>query len=281
LGYVAFLRDIGQHFSVNRMLTAEGTKQRLERDQGLSFVEFNYHLLQSYDYLVLYRRHGCTLQLGGDDQWFNILGGAELIRREHGALAHCATVPLLATATGQKMGKTERGAVWLAADRLGPYDYFQHWLNVDDRDVGPFLRLYTFLDLDRIRELEALQGADLRIAKRALAREATALAHGEDAAAAADEAARKAFAGDSSEDMPSFAAAFPAPLISVLVDSGLCSSRSEARRLIDQGGVRIADVRVTAQDHVLAAEAVVWAGRKRAVRVIALRKDAAQSRDNS
>ena len=162
LNYVEFLRDFGKHFSVNRMLTAESVKQRLERNQGLSFIEFNYHLLQSYDFLVLNQRYGCTLQVGGDDQWFNICGGIELLRRESRAVGHGLTVPLLETADGKKMGKSQDGAVWLNADMRAPYEFWQFWRNTTDADVGRFLKLYTFLSLDEIDTLEALQGADVR-----------------------------------------------------------------------------------------------------------------------
>ena len=270
LNYVAFLRDIGQHFSVNRMIASESARLRLERNQGLSFIEFNYHLLQSYDFLWLYRKHGCTLELGGDDQWFNILGGADLIRREEGAVVHCATTPLMVTADGKKMGKTEAGAVWVDGDKLAPYDYYQFWVNVDDRDVGRFLRLYTFLDLARIEELERLDGADIREAKRVLAWEATALAHGAAEADRAAEAAAAAFSGGVSADMPTFPTAFPRPIVELLADSGLVQSRSAARRLIAQGGVRVGDARVTDVDAVLDGESVLWAGKKKAVRVVGL-----------
>jgi tyrosyl-tRNA synthetase len=269
LGYIRFLRDVGKHFSVNKMLTAESAKQRLERNQGLSFIEFNYHLLQSYDFLVLHREHGCTLQLGGDDQWFNILGGADLIRREIGSAAHALTVPLLARADGKKMGKTESGAVWLDPARVSAYDYFQYWINVDDRDVARFLKLYTRLPLARVAELEALQGADIREAKQVLALEATTLAHGAAAAEEAAGAAAKVFAGGASADMPTHTTALPAPLVDVMVASGLCKSKGEARRLIKQGGARIESERVTSVDAVLESEGVVWAGKKRAVRILA------------
>lgn len=268
LGYIGFLRDIGRHFSVNHMLSAEGTRQRLERGQGLSFIEFNYHLLQSYDYLVLHRDYGCTLQMGGDDQWFHILGGADLIRRETGNSAHGFTLPLIETADGKKMGKSEGGAVWVDAARLSPYNYYQFWVNVHDQDVGRFLRLYTFLDLERVAELEALEGARIREAKRALAWEATALAHGPEEATRAQEAALAAFSGGASADMPTLSTPLPRLLVDVLVDSGLAKSRSDARRLIQGGGVSIGDDRVTDIGAQLHSEGVVWAGKKRAVRVL-------------
>lgn len=267
LNYIAFLRDIGKHFSVNRMLTAEGMRQRIDRNQGLSFVEFNYHLLQSYDFLVLHQQHGCTLQLGGDDQWFNILGGVDLIRREAGASAHALTVPLIMTADGKKMGKTEAGAVFLDAAQVRPYDYFQYWLNVHDADVGRMLKLYTRLPLDEIAPLEALEGPAVREAKARLAWEATALAHGAAEADKARDAAAKAFSGGVSADMPTITAALPAPVVDLLVQAGLAQSKSEARRFIKGGGVRIDDDKVTDIGAVLDRPAVLWRGKKKATRV--------------
>jgi tyrosyl-tRNA synthetase len=272
LGYVAFLRDIGKHFSVNKMVTAEGTRQRLDRNQGLSFIEFNYHLLQSYDYLDLHRRYGCTLQVGGDDQWFNILGGVDLIRREAAQSVHAFTTPLITTADGKKMGKTERGAVWIDPDKLSPYDYFQYWVNVQDADVGRFMKIYTDLPLDRIAEYAQLQGADIREAKRVLAFEATAMLHGADEAQKADDAAKAAFSGGVSEDMPTHAVALPAALLDVLVDSALCKSKGDARRQIAQGAVRLGagrDIKVDDPLLQLDAETVVWKGKKSCVRVTA------------
>jgi len=271
LNYIQFLRDIGQHFSVNRMLSAESARLRLERNQGLSFIEFNYHLLQSYDFLVLHRAHGCTLQLGGDDQWFNILGGVDLIRREAGAEAHALTVPLLSTADGKKMGKTESGAVWLDPDLLSPFDYYQYWVNVVDADVGRFLRLYTFLPDDEISALEALQGADLRRAKQVLAREATTLAHGAAAAEAAEAAAAALFGGQGAGDAaPTCAVAFPLPAVDALVAAGLATSKGEARRLIQGGGVRYdaGDGKAAiGVDAVLSGPGVLWKGKKDPVRL--------------
>jgi tyrosyl-tRNA synthetase len=269
LNYIEFLRDIGKHFSVNRMLSAESARQRLERNQGLSFIEFNYHLLQSYDYLVLHDRYECTIQLGGDDQWFNILGGADLVRRERGVDVHALTVPLLTTADGKKMGKTEKGAVWLDAEKLSPYDYFQYWVNVHDADVGRFLRLYTYMDLAQIEALESLQGADIRKAKQVLALEATALAHGREEAERALEAAKKVFAGGGSADMPTIELCLPVSVIDVLVQSELAKSRGAARRLIQQGGARIGTIKVGDIDAMVEIESVVWAGKKRAVKVVA------------
>ncbi len=272
LGYISFLRDIGKHFSVNKMVTAEGTRQRLDRNQGLSFIEFNYHLLQSYDYLELFRRYGCTLQVGGDDQWFNILGGVDLIRREAASSVSAFTTPLITTADGKKMGKTEAGAVWLDPAKLSPYDYFQYWVNVQDADVGRFLRIYTDLSLDSIAELERLQGADTREAKRVLALEATAMLHGRAEADTAADAARAAFSGGVSEDMPTLSVTLPVDLVDVLQTSGLCKSRSDARRQIAQGAVRLGAGRDTMVDDPkleLMEETVVWRGRKTCVRVVA------------
>ncbi|MEL6344024.1 MAG: tyrosine--tRNA ligase [Myxococcota bacterium] len=270
LNYIAFLRDIGRHFSVNRMLSSTGAQQRLERGQGYSFIEFNYHLLQSYDFLELYRRHGCVLQVGGDDQWFNILGGVDLIRREAGADAHAITLPLLLTAAGKKMGKTEAGAVWIDADRVSPYDYYQYWVNVLDPDVIKLLKLYTTLPLEEIDVLAKLEGKDIRKAKQVLAYEATKLCHGQKEADKAQAAAQKVFSGDNtSADMPTVEISLPAPLVDVYVASGLAASKSAARRLIKGGGARIEDVKVHDANATLETEAVVWAGKKRCVRVVA------------
>ena len=203
LNYINFLREIGSYFSVNRMLTAEAFKQRLERNQGLSFIEFNYHLLQSYDFLVLNERYECSLQLGGNDQWFNILGGIDLVRRKAGGTAHALTVPLIMTADGKKMGKTANGAVWIDPEKVTPYHYYQHWVNVADADVERFLKLYTFLPLEHIASLANLKGAAIREAKAVLAFEATAIVHGEEAAREAQQAAQQVFSGKASAEMPS------------------------------------------------------------------------------
>nr|ADI17220.1 tyrosyl-tRNA synthetase [uncultured delta proteobacterium HF0070_10I02] len=272
LGYIHFLRDVGKHFSVNKMMSAEGIRQRLERNQGLSFIEFNYHLLQSYDFLVLHDKYGCTLQLGGDDQWFNILGGVELIRRERQQSAHALTIPLLQTADGKKMGKTEKGATWLDPNQCSPYDYFQYWVNVHDADVGRFLRLYTFMPLDEIAKLEALEGAQIRDAKQVLAFEATALAHGKEEAEKARAAAQAAFSGGVSADMPSHAVGFPVNILDALVATGLCKSKGDARRQIQQGAVRLGadrDQQVIDTNHNLDAETVLWKGKKNCFRLVA------------
>jgi tyrosyl-tRNA synthetase len=269
LGYVSFLRDIGRHFSVNRMLSAESARLRLERNQGLSFIEFNYHLLQSYDFYVLNDQYGVKLQMGGDDQWFNILGGIDLVRRMNGSEVYGFTIPLLQTAEGKKMGKTEKGAVWLDPQRCSVYDYFQYWINVSDADVVRFLKLYTTMPLQQIAELAALEGADVRKAKEVLAFEATKLVHG---AAAADEArstARKLFAGQGASSAPAVELDLPAGILDVLRLSGLAKSNGEARRLVKQGGVRVADQRISDPNYVLAESALVWKGKKSVVQVLA------------
>lgn len=273
LNYVAFLRDIGKEFSVNRMLAAEGYKQRLER--GLSFIEFNYQLLQAYDFLELHRRHGVRLQLGGDDQWGNILAGVDLVRRKEQAQVFALTLPLLTTASGQKMGKTHTGAVWLSAERFSPFDFYQYWVNVDDRDVGKLLRLFTFLPLDRIEQLEALTGPAIRDAKAVLAWEVTALVHGEAAANEARDGAKAMVRGEAADDLPTHAVdEAPIPLVSVLADAGLVKSRSEARRMVQQGAVKVDGDKVDDVDTVLEAAAlggdglVVRVGKKRAARIV-------------
>lgn len=242
LHYIPFLRDVGRHFSVNRMLTMDSVRLRLERDQPLSFLEFNYMLLQSYDYLELHRRHGAVLQMGGSDQWGNIVLGADLIRRMAGGEAHALTTPLLTTASGAKMGKTAAGAVWLNADRLAPYDYWQYWRNTEDADVARFLALFTELPMDEVRRLGALQGSEVNEAKKVLATEATALLHGRDAAQNAAETARRAFEeGAAAETLPTITAALPAAFVDLAVQAGLAASKGEARRLIAQNGLRLND----------------------------------------
>jgi tyrosyl-tRNA synthetase len=248
LKYIDFLRDIGRHFSVNRMLTFEAYKQRLET--GLSFLEFNYQLLQAYDFLVLFQRYGCELQIGGDDQWGNMVAGVELIRRVADGEAFVLTFPLLTTASGQKMGKTAAGAIWLDADLTSPYEFYQFWINVDDRDVERFLKYYTFLPLEEIARLGALQGAELRQAKEILAFEVTKLTHGEDEARQAQDAAHALFegtgefAGVPETTIPQVRLATGVPVIDLLVETGLATSKSAARRLIQQGGASLNDTRV-------------------------------------
>jgi tyrosyl-tRNA synthetase len=245
LDYIPFLRDYGRHFSVNRMLTLDSVKLRLDREQPLSFLEFNYMVLQAYDFLELARRSNCTLQMGGSDQWGNIVGGVDLARRADGRSLFGLTTPLLTTASGAKMGKTADGAVWLNAEQVSPYDYWQYWRNSEDADVGRFLRLFTDLPLDDIAKLERLEGADLNEAKIALANEATRLCHGAEAAASAAETARRTFAdGTAGDDLPTIevdrselAAGIPAFELFRL--SGLAASNGEARRLIKGGGGRL------------------------------------------
>jgi tyrosyl-tRNA synthetase len=246
-GYVQFLRDYGVHFTVNRMLAFDSVKLRLEREQPMTFLEFNYMLMQATDFLELNRKHGCVLQMGGSDQWGNILNGVELTRRVDQKAAYGLTTPLLATASGAKMGKTMSGAVWLNAEQLSPYDYWQFWRNTEDADVGRFLKLFTDLPLDEIARLEALPGAQINDAKKVLADEATRMAHGADAAKTARDAAEKAFEqGVTSTDLPTFEA--PAAdlkagivLANLFADAGLAASRGEARRLAQGGGLKVND----------------------------------------
>jgi len=248
LNYVEFLREIGRHFSVNKMLTAECFKSRLEK--GLSFLEFNYMLMQSYDFLELYRRYNCKLQMGGSDQWSNILGGVDLIRRAEGASAYGLTFKLLTTSEGKKMGKTEAGAVWLDPDKTSPYDFYQYWRNVDDRDVEKCLALLTFLPMDEVRRLGGLEGAEINKAKETLAFEVTKLVHGEKEANDAMKAARALFgAGNDTDTVPSTElekAKFDEGLdiLTLLIETGLTSSKSEGRRLIQQGGIYVENDRV-------------------------------------
>jgi tyrosyl-tRNA synthetase len=244
LRYIPLLRDIGRHFSVNRMLTQESIRLRLEREQPLSFLEFNYPILQAYDFLELARRFGCELQIGGSDQWGNIVAGVELARRAEGRTLFGLTMPLITAASGAKMGKTAQGAVWLNADKLSPYEYWQFWRNTEDEDVGRFLRLFTELDLAQIEQLER---GDINEAKKVLATEATALCHGRDAAEAAAETARAVFEGGGSGSelpqatVPRDLLARGIPAFEAFSRSGLVGSNGEARRLIRGGGARIND----------------------------------------
>ena len=245
LNYIEFLRDYGRHFSINRMLGMDSVKLRLDREQPLSFLEFNYMILQAYDFLELARRHDCRLQMGGSDQWGNIVGGVELGRRLDGRALYGLTTPLLESASGAKMGKTAEGAVWLNGDMLAPYDYWQYWRNTEDADVGRFLRLFTDLDLPEIERLDSLEGADLNEAKKALAVAATGLCHGTEAAQAAAETARKTFEdGVIAEDLPTVDVPRAdleggIPAFELLLRAGLAASKAEARRLIKGGGGRL------------------------------------------
>ncbi len=247
LGYIDFLRDYGVHFTINRMLAFDSVKLRLEREQPLTFIEFNYMLMQATDFLELNRRYDCVLQMGGSDQWGNIVNGVELIRRVDQKPAFGLTTPLLATASGAKMGKTAQGAVWLNADLRSPYDYWQFWRNTEDADVGRFMRLFTDLPLDEIARLEALPGAEINEAKKRLANAATSLLHGSDEAARAAAAAEAAFVqGGLSDDLPTHAVAASElkagiVLAALAADAGLAGSRGEARRLAQGGGLRVND----------------------------------------
>lgn len=240
LDYIPFLRDIGPHFTINRMLTFDSVKIRLEREQPLTFLEFNYMILQAYDFLELSRRENCLLQLGGSDQWGNIVNGIELGRRIDGTQLYGVTTPLITTADGGKMGKTASGAVWLNADRLAPYDYWQFWRNTQDADVGKFLRLFTDIDVAEIARLEKLEGAEINDAKKTLADAATAMAHGEDAARDAAETAQKTFEqGATGDDLPTMNVSGDISLLDALVDLELVASKGEAKRLVKGGGARV------------------------------------------
>jgi tyrosyl-tRNA synthetase len=279
LKYIDFLREIGVHFSVNRMLAAEAYRSRLDRESGLSFIEFNYQILQAYDFLQLYKNHHCVLQIGGNDQWGNILAGVDLIRRVAGGEAYALTFPLMTTSSGAKMGKTASGAVWLDAERLSPYEFYQYWINTEDADVERFLKIYTFLPLEEIAGLGALEGAELRRAKEVLAYEVTRLTHGQQEADQARETSRALFGGGAAPaDVPT--TALPAAELAaglavteLFERVGLVKSRSEARRLIQQGGAYLGDAQVAAVDAVVTAADVpadgllLRAGKKRYHRV--------------
>jgi tyrosyl-tRNA synthetase len=240
LEYIPFLRDVGRHFTINRMLSFDSVKLRLDREQPLTFLEFNYMILQAYDFLELSRRAACRLQMGGSDQWGNIVNGIELSRRVDGTEVFGLTTPLITNADGSKMGKTAAGAVWLNDDALPAYDYWQYWRNVDDRDVGRFLRLFTDLPLDEIVRLGSLGGAEINQAKIVLANAATALCRGPEAAEAAAETARKTFEeGSAGADLPTLAVSGSIGIVDALVGLGFCASKGEARRLIAGGGARI------------------------------------------
>ena len=250
LNYIELLREVGACFSVNRMLTAECYKQRMER--GLSFLEFNYMIMQSYDFYALYQRYGCNMQFGGDDQWSNMLGGTELIRRKLGKDAYAMTINLLLNSEGKKMGKTQSGAVWLSAEKTSPYDFYQYWRNVDDADVIKCLKMLTFLPLEQIDELAKLEGSDINKAKEILAFELTEMIHGKEEAEKAQEAARALFGSKQNTDnMPSTAltaddfADGEIAILDLLSKCGLIPSKKEGRRLIEQGGISVDDEKIT------------------------------------
>ncbi len=273
LNYIEFIRDIGVHFSVNRMLTAECYKQRMEK--GLSFLEFNYMIMQSYDFLELYQRYGCNMQFGGDDQWSNMLGGTELIRRKLGKDAYAMTITLLLNSEGNKMGKTQKGAVWLDPNKTSPFEFYQYWRNVADADVLKCLRMLTFLPLEQINEMDKWEGSQLNQAKEILAYELTNLVHGSEEAEKAKEAAKSLFAGGgSSENMPMAKLDDDKfidgsiDILGILVASGLAASRSEARRAVEQGGVtvkgeKVSDVKKSySKDEIASDEFIVKKGKK-------------------
>ena len=246
LDYIPFLRDVGRHFSVNRMLTMDSVKLRLDREQPLSFLEFNYSIMQAYDFVELNKRYGCKLQSSGSDQWGNVVSGIELGRRMAQVQLFGLTTPLLTTASGAKMGKTAAGAVWLNKDRVSPYDYWQFWRNTEDGDVGRFLRLFTDIAESEIARLEKLEGAERNEAKKILATEATAILHGRAAAQAAEETARSAFEdGASAAGLPTITAKLPDGILNLAVAAGLAASNSEARKLIANNGLKLNDAAVS------------------------------------
>jgi tyrosyl-tRNA synthetase len=259
LNYIDFLRDVGRHFSVNRMLAFDSVKLRLDRQQELSFLEFNYMILQAYDFVELHKRHGCVLQMGGSDQWGNIINGIDLGRRMANAQLFGLTAPLITTSSGAKMGKTAAGAIWLNAEQLSPYDYWQFWRNSEDGDVGRFLNLFTVLPLSEVGRLAALKGAELNEAKKVLATEATALVHGRAAAEQAAETARRTFEeGSLAENLPTVAVTHAEleslSVLSAFVRAGLVRSNGDARRQIKGGGLRVNDVTVTDEKMTLTAK---------------------------
>ncbi len=280
LNYIEFLRDIGRHFSVNRMLSFETYKMRL--DKGLSFIEFNYQILQAYDYLVLHQCHGCRLQMGGEDQWGNIVAGMDLVRRVEGSECFALTTPLITRADGQKMGKSEKGALFLDAGRISPYDFYQYWLNVPDADVEKLLALFTFLPIEEVRELGRLEGRDINTAKERLAVELTSIVHGSEEAEGARTASRAVFYGEGSGQKDGVSTATlgrreleaGVNIVDLLVRAGLCKSKGEARRLISQGGAYLDDQNVDSIEFVLDSsfaerdEILLRAGKKRYFRFL-------------
>ncbi len=278
LNYIDVLREVGPHFSVNRMLAAECYKQRMEK--GLSFLEFNYMIMQSYDFYELFQKYGCNMQFGGDDQWSNMLGGTELIRRKLGKDAYAMTIPLLLNSEGKKMGKTQSGAIWLDPAKTSPYDFYQYWRNVADSDVLKCIRMLTFLPLEEIDEMESWEGARLNTAKEILAFELTKMVHGEEEAKKARDAAKAIFSGGDARDMPSVTLAAEdfqdgsIDICGLLVKSGLTSSRSEARRAVEQGGVslngeKVTDARASYTRESLAGGAVLKKGKKNFRKILA------------
>ena len=263
LNYVDMLRTVGPHFTINRMLTFDSVRLRLDREQPLTFLEFNYMILQAYDFLELSRRAKCRLQLGGSDQWGNIINGIELGRRIDGAELYGVTTPLVTTADGAKMGKTAAGAVWLNADLLGPYDYWQYWRNTADADVARFMRLFTDLPLERIEELGKLEGQAINDAKIELANAATAMLHGEEAAASAAATARDAFAGGGGEDLPTLAVNGSITIVAALTGLGFAASNGEARRKIAEGAVKVDGVAVSDAQAEVSAPARISLGKKK------------------
>lgn len=266
LNYIEFIRDIGAHFSVNRMLTAECYKQRMEK--GLSFLEFNYMIMQSYDFMALYERYGCNMQFGGDDQWSNMLGGTELIRRKLGKDAYAMTITLLLNSEGKKMGKTQKGAVWLDPKKTSPFEFYQYWRNVADADVLKCIRMLTFLPLEEIEKMDAWEGSQLNTAKEILAFELTKMIHGEEEAVKAQESAKALFSSGNAADMPTATltdADFQEgniDILSILVKSGLVPTRNEGRRAVEQGGVsvdgeKISDIKTLFTKEQLSSDGVV------------------------
>ena len=276
LNYVEMLRDVGPHFSVNRMLAAECYKQRMEK--GLSFLEFNYMIMQSYDFLMLYERYGCNMQFGGDDQWSNMLGGTELIRRKLGKDAYAMTITLLLNSEGKKMGKTEKGAVWLDPEKTSPYEFFQYWRNVADADVIKCLKMLTFLPIEEIEEMErTMSGSELNKAKEVLAHELTELVHGKEEADKALEAAKSLFGGSGvSDNMPEVKLAAEdltegkINIVDLLVKTGLCGSKRDARTVVQQGGASVDDRKIAAIDEVIEIKefVVVKKGKKSMVKAV-------------
>ncbi|MBE5865045.1 MAG: tyrosine--tRNA ligase [Lachnospiraceae bacterium] len=278
LNYIEFIRDIGAHFSVNRMLSAECYKQRMEK--GLSFLEFNYMIMQSYDFMCLYEKYGCNMQFGGDDQWSNMLGGTELIRRKLGKDAYAMTITLLLNSEGKKMGKTQKGAVWLDPNKTTPFEFYQYWRNVGDADVLKCLRMLTFLPLEQIEEMDKWEGSQLNQAKEILAYELTNLVHGEEEANKAQESARALFTGGNAAEMPTYNLKESdfldgkIDILGVLAASGLTASRSEARRAVEQGGVtvdgeKVSDIKMTYEPAQFAGEGiVVKRGKKNFKRIV-------------